>query len=64
MDRAARFCTDLARLGLAERSVAVTEAQVDILTAVVERALEAAGLADHAYLGPCLAAELRVLDAG
>jgi len=62
LDRAAKFCEALSRLGLEERSVAVTEKQVEILTTVVERALEAAGLADHRYLRECLAAEIRTLE--
>lgn len=51
MDRAAAFLATLAKLGLDERQVAVSEAKASMLL----RALEA-GLADHGITGPQAAA--------
>ena len=65
MDRAATFLATLAKLGLDERQVAVSEAKANMLL----RALEA-GLAEHGITGPQAAAikqatgrHLRVLKA-
>ncbi len=50
LDRAERFLADLARLGLDERRVRVTEAQATMLLGVIVRGLAAAELAEEQQL--------------
>jgi len=64
LDRCGRVLTDLARLGLDARVVAVTERQGELLAGAIERALAACGLSDDTRLRGALASELRLLEAG
>ncbi|HVC08239.1 MAG TPA: HGGxSTG domain-containing protein [Solirubrobacterales bacterium] len=65
LDRAERFLADLARLGLDERRVRVTEAQATMLLGVIVRGLAAAGLAEEQQLQArnAIGAELRLIEA-
>jgi hypothetical protein len=65
LDRAERFLADLARLGLDERRVRVTEAQAAVLLGVIVRGLAAAGLAEEQQLSArnAIGAELRLIEA-
>jgi len=66
LDRAQKFLADLARLGLDERRVRVTEAQAAVLLGVIVRGLAAAGLAEEQQLAArsAIGAELRLIEAG
>jgi hypothetical protein len=64
LDRSARFCSDLARLGLDERQVRVSERQGELLAECIERALAVCGLSSNAPLRRAIASELRLLETG
>ena len=60
-DRAARLLTDLARLGLDERAVRLSEAQGRMIAQVLGAALDACGLSDRADVRAALADQLRLV---
>lgn len=60
LDRAQKFALDLARLGLEDRLLRVTEAQGRMLAQVIEAALQRCGLEDRQDLLHEIAAELRL----
>jgi hypothetical protein len=60
LDRVQRFALDLAKLGLEDRMVAVTEAQGRMLAQAVEAALQACGLEDRQDLRHEVAVQLRL----
>lgn len=66
LDRSQKFLHDLARLGLDERQVRVSEAQLLILVGVISRGLAAAGLPDdlRESARASIAAEMRLIEAG
>jgi hypothetical protein len=65
LDRSQKFLADLARLGLDERRVRVTEAQAAVLLGVIVRGLASAGLPDDLQLAArtAIATELRLIEA-
>jgi hypothetical protein len=66
LDRSQKFLHDLARLGLDERQVRVSEAQLLILVGVISRGLASAGLPDdlRESARASIAAEMRLVEAG
>lgn len=66
LDRSQKFLHDLAKLGLDERQVRVSEAQVVIFAGVIARGLAAAGLPEDQTLTvrANIAKELRLVEAG
>ena len=66
LDRSQKFLHDLARLGLDERQVRVSEAQTAIFAGVIARALSAAGLPEETavLVRSSIANELRLVEAG
>ena len=65
LDRSQKFIHDLARLGLDERQVRVSEAQAAIFAGVIARGLANAGLADDMVVTvrTSIANELRLIEA-
>jgi hypothetical protein len=60
LDRAQKFALDLAKLGLEDRLVALSESQGRMLAQVIEAALEACGLSDRLDLRHEIAQQLRL----
>jgi hypothetical protein len=65
LDRSQKFLHDLARLGLDERQVRVSEAQVAIFVGVISRGLAAAALSEEATMlvRASIGNELRLVEA-